>query len=109
MSVRSDGATPAPRDGATDRCRTDDDLVPPRRDGVAGEASGTGEAVRRVGPADRDALQRPRAGAVQAVLLQEVPRVPPSLRERAHPHRTGPDNRHVHGVRSNTTVSESTM
>src|SRR3989442_13440814 len=77
MSVRFDGATPAPRHGTADRRGTDDDPVPPRRDRVAAEASETGEAVRRVGPAHRYALQRPRAGAVQAVLLQEVPRVPP--------------------------------
>src|SRR2546422_7202421 len=107
MSVRSDGATPAPRDGASDRRGKDDDPVPPRRDRVATEASGTGEAVRRVGTADRDALQRPRAGAVQAVLLQEVPRLPPALRERAGPHRTGPNRRHVHGVRRHPTVSVS--
>src|SRR5438552_17198984 len=106
-SVRSDGPPPAPRHGAADCRGTDDDPVPPRRDRVAAEASGTGEALRRVGPADRDALQRPRAGAVQAVLLQEVPRVPPAFRERARPHWAGPNRRHVHGVRRHPTVSVS--
>src|SRR5438034_4558058 len=66
-SVWSDGAPPAPRHGAADCRGTDDDPVPPRRDRVAAEASGTGEALRRVGPGVRDAVHSPGAGAVHAV------------------------------------------
>src|SRR5881296_1830360 len=103
-SVWSDGAPPAPRHGAADCRGADDDPVPPRRDRVAAEASWTSAALRRVGPADWDALQRPRAGAVQALLLQEVPRLPPALCERARPRGTRTSRRHVYGERRHPTV-----
>src|SRR5207249_10850382 len=64
--------------------------------------------IRRTGPPDRDALQRPRPRVVQAVLLQEVPRIPPAACDGASPHRTRPSGGDLHLVRGRATISVQT-
>src|SRR5213594_1456098 len=103
----SDGEATASRDGAADRPRADDDALPPGREGGAPTPRRPRATLRRTGAADWDALQRSSAGAVQAVLLQEVSRVPPPLRQRPRPCGAGPGRRDVHHLRRRPAISLS--
>src|SRR5436309_14359854 len=102
-ALRRDGQAPAPWHGAPDRCRAHGDPLSAR--GVGGPAP-TGRpipTIRRTGPPDRDALQRPRPRVVQAVLLQEVPRIPPAECDGESPHRARPSGVDLHLVRDRAT------
>src|SRR3989449_455446 len=102
-----DGEATASRDGAADRPRADDDALPPGRNGGAPTPRRPRATLRRTRAADRDALQRSSAGAIQAVLLQEVSRVPPPLRQRPSPCGAGSVSREVPHLRRRPGVSVS--
>src|ERR671934_2215143 len=79
----SHGEAAPPRHGAADRGRAHDDPIRARGFRGPPPPPGPGPSVRGVGASDRDAIQRPRPRTVQALVLQEVPRVPPAVRELA--------------------------
>src|SRR5207245_4882975 len=84
-AARPDGEATAPRHGAADRPGANDDALPTGRRRRAPAPCRPGATVRGARASDRDALQRPGARAVQAVVLQEVPRVPSAFGERPGP------------------------
>src|SRR2546422_6616154 len=102
-----DGEAPASRDGAADRPRADDDALPPGRGRGAPTPCGACATIRRTRATDRDALQRSSAGAVQAILLQEVSRVPPPLRQRPGSGGTRPRRRDVYHLWLRSAISVS--
>src|SRR2546428_5781890 len=102
-----DGEATASRDGAAHRPRADDDALPPGRAGGAPTPRRPRATIRGTRAADRDALQRSSAGAVQEVLLQEVSRVPPSLRKRPRPCGAGSGRRDGHHARGRPAISLS--
>src|SRR2546422_4936789 len=101
----SDGEASASRDGAADRPRAYDDALPPGRGGGAPTPRRPRATIRGTRAADWDALQRSSAGAVQAILLQEVSRVPPPLRERPRPCGAGSGRRDVHHLWGRPAIS----
>src|SRR5438552_18786158 len=65
-----DGEATAPRHGAADRPGAHDDALTPGRRRGAPAPCPPSATVRRASASDRDALQRPGACALQAVVLQ---------------------------------------
>src|SRR3989454_10375700 len=102
-----DGEASASGDGAADRPRADDDPLPPGRTRSAPTPRWPRATLRGTRSSDRHALQRSRPGAVQAILLQEVSRLPPPLRERPRPRRARPGRRDVHDLWRRPAVSVS--
>src|SRR5207247_5525193 len=69
-AARRDGEAPAPRHGAPDRRRAHGDALSARGVGGPAPPSRPGSTICGTRAADRDAVQRPRARAIQTVLLR---------------------------------------